>query len=90
MSLENQFKVIFYSFIYGMLFLSTYKILKRLKFKKNILKIIMEFLFCILHAILFYFLLYKINNGMLSFYILIFLILGGLFCQLLYFNDKKY
>lgn len=90
MELVEQFKVIFYSFIYGMFFLSTYKILKRFKFKNNVLKIIIEFLFCIGHVSLFYFFLYKINSGILTFYIIIFLIIGSIFCHLLYFSDKKY
>lgn len=89
MNLEDQFKVIFYSFIYGMFFITTLKILKLFKFSKKTVKIISEFLFCVLHIIIFYYLLYKIDYGILNYYIVIFLLLGGLFCQLLYFKDKK-
>lgn len=90
MGLENQFKVIFYSFIYGMFFLVTLRLMKLIKIRKKILKIIIEFFFCFIHVIIFYFLLYKINYGSLNYYMIIFLILGGLFCQLLYFKDNNH
>ena len=90
MKLENQFKVIFYSFIYGMFFVATFKLFKLLKIKNRILKIISELVFCFFHMGLFYFFLYKIDYGMLNYYIFIFLILGGLFCHLFYFKDKKH
>lgn|GEM_PF-5788630 len=89
MDLESQFKVLFYSFIYGILFVSTYKLLRMIKFKKKFLKYLSELFFCLLHLSLFYFLLYKLNYGMLSIYIFLFLILGGLFCHSFYFGDKK-
>ena len=72
-----------------MFFLASFKALKLVKFKKNLLKVLCEVLFCFFHVITFYFLLYKINYGILNYYIVIFLICGGLFCQLLYFKDKK-
>lgn len=89
MELENQFKVIFYSFIYGMFFLVTLRLMKLIKTRKKILKIIIEFFFCFIHVIIFYFLLYRINYGSLNYYMIIFLIFGGLFCQLLYFKDNN-
>ena len=89
MNLENQFKVIFFSFIYGMLFFMVYKVLINVIFKRNIIKILSFFLFCIINVLFFYFLLYRINYGMLSYYIIIFLILGMLFCHLLYFKDNN-
>lgn len=89
MGLENQFKVIFYSFIYGMFFLVTLRLMKLIKIRKKILKIIVEFFFCFIHVIIFYFLLYRINYGSLNYYMIIFLIFGGLFCQLLYFKDNN-
>lgn len=60
-----------------------------LKVKNVIYKFIFQLIFFVLHVSLFYLLLYKINGGMLSFYIVIFLILGIFSCHLLYFNDKK-
>lgn len=89
MNLESQFKVLFYSFIYGMFFVATYKALRLIKFKKKVLRWITELTFCLAHLFLFYFFLYKLNNGMLSAYTFIFLVLGGLFCQLFYFGDKN-
>ena len=89
MGLENQFKVIFYSFIYGMFFLVTLRLMKLIKIRKKILKIIIEFFFCFIHVIIFYFLLYKINYGSLNYYMIIFLIFVCLFFQLLYFKDNN-
>ncbi|HIU40514.1 MAG TPA: hypothetical protein IAB68_04360 [Candidatus Aphodocola excrementigallinarum] len=89
MNLDEQFRVIFYSFIYGMFFLFTFKLFRLIKIKKLFYKFVLELIFFMLHVTLFYFLLYKINGGMLSSYIIIFLILGCISCHLLYFNDKK-
>lgn len=89
MNLETQFKVIFYSFVYGMFFIATFKGLKKIKLKKNFFKVLLELLFCFFHAITFYFLLYRIDYGILGYYIIVFVILGGIFCQLLYFKDKN-
>ena len=89
MILEEQIKVIFYSFIYGILFLGLYKSFNFKKIKRKNIKSFASFLFCILNAILFYFILYKINNGILNYYIVIFFIIGVFFCKVLYFGDKK-
>lgn len=90
MNLEEQFKVIFYSFVYGMFFLATIKCLKKIPFKKVAIRFIVSLAFMLSHVSLFYYLLYKINGGMLSFYIILFLSFGAFFCQLLYFGDKKH
>lgn len=90
MNLETQFKVIFFSFIYGMFFMYTFNLLKKMNLKRKLIKYMFEFLFCILHISLFYFLLYKINYGILNYYIFIFLVLGGIFCKVFYYNDKNY
>lgn len=89
MNLESQFKVIFYSFIYGMFFVFSLKLFKMINLKKKIIKVVGELLFCFSHIIIFYYLLYKIDYGILNYYIVIFLIGGGVFCQLLYFSDKN-
>ena len=86
MSLEEQFKVIFYSFIYGMFYYATFKFLKKICFKKRIFKFLVQFLFSILHVILFYFLLFLINGGIINYYNLIFLVIGMFFCHFLYFK----
>ena len=72
MILEEQIKIIFISFIYGILFYSGYKLLKCVKIKKRIIRYIIELVFCILNSFLFYYLIYKINGGILSYYIIIF------------------
>lgn len=89
MNLELQFKVIFYSFIYGMFFFFTLKLLKLIKLKKNKYRFFVELLFFMSHTTLFYYLLYKINNGIINTYIFILFILGMFFCHFLYFGDKK-
>lgn len=89
MDLERQFKVIFYAFSYGILFISTYRFLRLIIFKKLFFKYLTEFFFCITHLIVFYFFLYKINNGIINMYVPLFLILGGIFCKVFYFSDKN-
>ena len=89
MILEEQIKIIFLSFIYGILFYSGYKLLKHIKIKKRITRYVIELIFCVMNSLLFYYLIYKINGGILSYYIFIFVIIGNLFCHLLYFNEKK-
>lgn len=90
MDLSLQFKSIFYSFIYGMFFLYTYKLFKHFRIGNKVIKIILEFFFCFIHSILFYFFLYKINNGILSFYLALFLVLGMILCKIFYFNDENH
>lgn len=72
-----------------MFFIATLKILKTINFKKKIMKVLCELLFCFFHVVIFYLLLYKIDYGILNYYIVLFLIIGGLFCQLLYFLGKN-
>jgi hypothetical protein len=90
MDLQEQFKVIFYSFIYGMFFITTLRLFKFIHLRNKIVNFFIELIFCLLHSSLFYFLLYNINKGILNYYIVIFLIIGAYFCKLFYFNDKKY
>ena len=91
MILEEQIKIIFISFIYGILFYSGYKKLKQLKIKKRVIRYVLEFIFCMLNSFFFFFFItYKINGGILSYYMIIFVIIGILFCHLLYFDDKKH
>ena len=89
MTLEEQFKVLFYSFIYGMFFLSSLRLFNLIKIKKRVVKFILEMLFVLSHVIIFYLLLYKINYGSLSFYIFLSFIFGILFCKVLYFPNTK-
>ena len=89
MTLEEQFKVLFYSFIYGMFFLSSLRLFNLIKVKKSVVKFMIEMLFVLSHVIIFYLLLYKINYGSLSFYIFLSFIFGILFCKVLYFSNTK-
>ena len=87
MILSDQIKVLFYAFIYGMFLMSTLKLYKKIKFKKYVFKVLSEFLFCVFNVCCFYYLLYKINNGVLSIYIFVMLFLGVIFCKVLYFRE---
>lgn len=89
MVLEEQIKVIFFSFIYGMFYYFSYKLFKSIKFRKRYFKIFFELMFNMSHSILFFILLYILNGGILNFYLLLFFILGNIFCHFLYFKDKK-
>lgn len=88
MNLEEQIKVLFFSFMYGMFLFYTIKLLKKVKTKKIIRNILINILFFICHAVLFYLFLYKINGGITSFYIVISLLLGVIFCKVFYFDDN--
>ncbi len=90
MNLEEQIKVIFFAFSYGIISYFIYNVYKLKKIKGKIIKYLFEFLLCFINVCIFYFLLYKINGGILNIYVLIFLILGEFFCKVLIFNDKKY
>ena len=89
MNLAEQFRIIFYSFLYGIFFFSTLHYFKKIKFGKIIIKLMIETIFFIAHTILFYFLLFKINSGMLSMYIVIFMMIGIIFCKVLYYPAKN-
>lgn len=84
MILSVQIKVIFYSFMYGMLYYCLLNFLKKNKYKK-----VFIYLVNIILSVIFYYLLYKINNGELSIYIFIFLIIGVIFSKLFYFSNKN-
>ena len=89
MNIYEQIKVLFFSFIYGMFLMSSLSIYKKLKINKRIIKFLSELLFCLSSMFIFYYLLYKINNGVLSIYIFIMLFLGVFFCKVLYFNNRN-
>ena len=85
MNLEEQIKVLFFSFVYGMFLFYTIKLLKKVKITNIVNNILVNIFFFTCHAVMFYFLLYKINGGILSFYIAISLLLGTIFCKVFYF-----
>ena len=72
-----------------MFFLSTLRYFRMIVINNTIAKFLLELLFLLLHVSFFYFLLYKINNGVLSIYIGICFVFGCFFCHLLYYGDKK-
>lgn len=88
MDLTYQILVIFFSFIYGMFIYFSLTLFKKIKLLNKI-KILFQLLFCFAHVIIFYFILYKLNFGILNFYEYIFIFLGMLFCKEFYYNTKK-
>ena len=88
MNLELQFKTFFISFIYGLLYYNLFKILLLFKIKKKLIKIVSYFIFNILNSIFFFYLIYKINGGILNYYVLIFFLLGVYFCKVFYYGNK--
>lgn len=81
MSLQEQFQIIIFSFLYSIIFIATYNLLNRLtyKIKGHILRLFLELSFFTLHSLLFFYVLLKLNNAILSIYIPLAFIAGILF-----------
>ena len=79
MSLIVQIQSLAFSFVFGIfvsiLFNVCYKILF---YKKIIIRILFNLIFCLSLYILYFYLLYKINNGVLHLYFFLSLIIGFL------------
>ena len=89
MSLFIQFKMIFITFIYGLFFYFSFNVSKKvLIHSKKLMKIILNTLFMIDHALIYFILIKSINNSVLHIYLFIFFILGIFFYDY-YFTQKK-
>ena len=76
MSLFIQFKMIFITFIYGLFFYFSFNVSKKvLIHSKKLMKIILNTLFMIDHALIYFILIKSINNSVLHIYLFIFFIL---------------
>lgn len=87
MSITIQIKVLYYSFFSGIIFYLVQRILRNIK-RKEVEKILI-YIINIIFFLLYYYLLYKINYGILSSYLFISFIIGMFFCKILYFKRKS-
>lgn len=77
MSLKLQIISITFSFLYGVFFAGIILLFKNYLYHNNkYLKIIFNFIFCIINTMIYFFLLSKINEGILHYYLFIAIILG--------------
>jgi hypothetical protein len=86
MELFNQFQGLVFCFLYALFFSFVYSFFNRLfyKIRKSILRYLLEIFICGVAAILFFFLLVKINYGFLNFYMIICFVLGLFVYELIY------
>ena len=84
MSLFEQIKTIFLFLIFGYIFYFIYLLI----LKVNKYRILIYFIILILFSTILYISLYIINSGVLSFYHLIFSIIGIFMCKVINFNNK--
>ena len=76
MELEVQFQVLFMSILFGMYLLSFWQLLNRFFYQKTVLRFFFELPFFIVNFLLYYFLLFKLNNGIFNIYLLLGLFVG--------------
>lgn len=80
MDIKVQIISLLISFIYGVFFSNMIKINYNLiKIKNNIIKNIVTFIFILSLSLIYFIVLYKINNGIIHSYFVISLILGFIF-----------
>ena len=85
MELEVQFQIFFMSILFGMYLLSSWQLLNRIFFHKYIIiRFFFELLFFTLNFIFYYYLLFKLNGGVFSIYLIIGLTIGFFFHQKFY------
>lgn len=84
MSLFEQIKTVFLFLIFGYIFYFIYLLI----LKVNKYRILIYFIILILFSTILYISLYIINSGVLSFYHLIFFIIGIFMCKVINFNNK--
>ncbi len=71
MNLLTQIQVLSYSFLFGLYFSFTFNLLYKVLFTKYlILNIITNLIFLLGNSFLYFYLLYKINNGIIHIYLL--------------------
>ena len=88
MSLKIQILSLIISFIYGLFFNIILNINYKIIYNDNVLiQIIGSFLFIIANSLLYFYLLIKINNGIVHIYCLLMLLIGYLIMKKI--KDKK-
>ena len=77
MNLIEQIKVIFFTFLFGIVFSFFYNILYSFLYnKKLIFKIIVNFFFFITFSSIYYYFIYNLNGGILHIYLLLIFIIS--------------
>ena len=83
MSIEVQIQLIVMSVLFGFIFMAIYSFFNELLFK-NKLRILIEIPLFLIGTIIYFYLIYFINGGLLNIYMLLFLLLGVLIYQIFY------
>lgn len=77
MSLKLQIYSVFFSFLFGIFFSVTLLfIYKKIKLKKRAWRVLFNLLFILTHTFLYYFILEKVNNGILHPYCILSILVG--------------
>ena len=81
MSLSQQFQIIIFSFLFGIFFLAVYDLFNRLfyKIKGKFVRVVFELILFSLLSTIYFFILFIINDAVLTIYLPLSLIIGGLF-----------
>ena len=83
MSIEVQIQLIVMSVLFGFIFMIFYSLLNELLYKNKI-RFMLEIPLFLVGTILYFYLIYSINGGLLNVYVLLFILLGVLLYQLFY------
>ncbi len=83
MELEVQFQVFFMTILFGMYLLSFWQLLNKF-FQNKIIRFFFELPFFILNALLYYFLLFKLNGGIFNIYLILAVFIGFFIHQKFY------
>ena len=84
MELEVQFQVFFMSILFGMYLLSFWQFLNRIFQKKIIIRFFFELPFFVFNFLFYYYLLFKLNGGLFSIYLLLGILIGFFLHQKFY------
>lgn len=81
MNLSQQFQIIIFSFLFGILFLASYDLFNRIfyKIKGKFVRFVLELIFFSILSSLYFLVLFLINDAVLTIYLPLLIILGALF-----------
>ncbi len=91
MNLKIQVYSIISSFLFGTLFSLTFNYCyKKMKIRNRYIRLLFNLIFVLVHTIVYYLLMEKVNNGILHPYCLLTVLIGFVIMELLlYYIDKK-
>lgn len=81
MSLSQQFQIIIFSFLFGIFFLASYQLFNTIlyKLRGSLLRFVLEMIFFGILVVIYFFIIFFINDARLSIYLPIFIFFGALF-----------